>query len=40
MKAVYRAVQIAQPGALELVERETPLPAEGHVLLEVEACGI
>ncbi|ABO59597.1 alcohol dehydrogenase (plasmid) [Burkholderia vietnamiensis] len=40
MKAVYRAVQVTKPGVLELVERETPLPADGQVLIEVEACGI
>ncbi|WP_027797029.1 alcohol dehydrogenase [Paraburkholderia acidipaludis] len=40
MRAVYRAVQITRPGVLELVERETPIPGDGQVLIEVEACGI
>ena len=40
MKATYRAVQVSQPGILELVERETPAPNNGEVLIEVEACGI
>jgi alcohol dehydrogenase len=40
MKATYRAMQVSQPGALELVERETPAPGAGEVLIEVEACGI
>jgi alcohol dehydrogenase len=40
MRAVYRAVQITRPGILELVERKTPAPGDGQVLIEVEACGI
>ncbi|WP_321815452.1 MULTISPECIES: alcohol dehydrogenase catalytic domain-containing protein [unclassified Paraburkholderia] len=40
MKATYRAMQIAQPGILELVERVTPMPGDDEVLLAVEACGI
>lgn len=40
MKATYRAVQITRPGVLELVERRTPRPGNGQVLIEVEACGI
>ena len=40
MKNSYRAMQISRPGVLELVERETPAPASGEVLLQVEACGI
>jgi D-arabinose 1-dehydrogenase-like Zn-dependent alcohol dehydrogenase len=36
-----RAVQVTQPnGPFELVEREIPEPAAGHVRLKVEACGI
>jgi len=36
-----RAVQVTQPnGPFELVEREIPVPAAGHVRLKVEACGI
>ncbi|THK35313.1 alcohol dehydrogenase [Ensifer sp. MPMI2T] len=40
MKAAYRAMQVTTPGTLELVERETPKPGKGEVLIEVEACGI
>jgi alcohol dehydrogenase len=40
MKTTYRAMQVSMPGRLELVERPTPEPGPGQVLLEVEACGI
>ncbi|MGU7775230.1 alcohol dehydrogenase [Burkholderia sp. MR1-5-21] len=40
MKSTYRAMQVAKPGALELVERNIPTPGPGEVLIEVEACGI
>lgn len=40
MKATYRAMQVTTPGTLELVERKTPTPDNGQVLIEVEACGI
>ena len=40
MKATYRAMQVSRPGVLELVERATPLPGVGEVLIAVEACGI
>ena len=40
MKKTYRAMQITRPGMLELVERPTPEPGPGEVLLEVEACGV
>lgn len=40
MKTTYRAMQITQPGTLELVERKTPTPGNDEVLIEVEACGI
>lgn len=40
MKTTYRAMQVTRPGVLELVERRTPAPAAGEVLIEVEACGI
>lgn len=40
MKTTYRAMQASQPGVLELVERQTPEPGDGEVLIEVEACGI
>lgn len=40
MKTSYRAMQVTQPGMLELVERKTPMPGIGEVLIEIEACGI
>ena len=40
MKKTYRAMQATAPGTLELVERETPAPGTGEVLIAVEACGI
>nr|WP_316157363.1 alcohol dehydrogenase catalytic domain-containing protein [Cupriavidus sp. BIC8F] len=40
MKPTYRAVQISRPGHLELVERPTPTPGPGEVLIAVEACGM
>ncbi len=40
MKKTYRAMQVSAPGVLELVERETPQPSAGEVLIQVEACGI
>lgn len=40
MKTTYRAMQVTRPGTLELVERTTPTPGTGEVLIEVEACGI
>ena len=40
MKTTYRAMQVSTPGTLELVERPTPQPGDGEVLIEVEACGV
>lgn len=40
MKRSYRVAQVSKPGALEIAERETPLPGTGEVLISVEACGI
>lgn len=40
MKTTYRAMQVSRPGVLELVERATPSPGVGEVLIAVEACGI
>lgn len=40
MKTTYRAMQVTKPGTLELVERATPKPGVGEVLIEIEACGI
>lgn len=40
LKTHYGAMQIARPGVLQWVQRQTPMPASGEVLIEVEACGI
>lgn len=40
MTASYRAMQVTEPGRLELVERPGVEPAAGEVLIAVEACGI
>jgi alcohol dehydrogenase len=40
MKKTYRAMQIIEPGRLELVEREVPEPGANEVLIAVETCGI
>lgn len=40
MTSTYRVMQIAASGTLELVERVTPQPAPGEVLIAVEACGV
>lgn len=40
MRTTYRAMHISAPGRLELVERRTPAPDAGEVLIAVEACGI
>lgn len=40
MTKSFRAMQVTRPGVLELVERETPEPGPGEVLVAVEACGI
>lgn len=40
MTSTYRAMQITAPDTLELVERTTPRPGQGEVLIAVEACGI
>jgi len=40
MKPTYRAMQVTRPGILELVERPTPAPGAGEVLIAVEACGM
>jgi D-arabinose 1-dehydrogenase-like Zn-dependent alcohol dehydrogenase len=36
----YRAIQVSQPGKLELVERKLVPPPPGHVRIRVAACGI
>ncbi|MBB4237927.1 alcohol dehydrogenase [Rhizobium esperanzae] len=40
MNLTYRAMQVATSASLELVERPTPAPSTGEVLIAVEACGI
>jgi alcohol dehydrogenase len=40
MKSTYRAMQVGQSGVLEWVERKTPTPGIGEMLIAVEACGI
>jgi len=40
MRSTYRAMQVSRPGVLELVERATPDPGPGEVLIQVEACGV
>lgn len=40
MKTSYRAMQVSEPGRLELVQRPVPQPGAGEVLISVEACGI
>lgn len=40
IKTTYRAMQVIRPGVLELVERVTPAPGPGQVLIAVEACGV
>jgi len=36
----FKAMQITEPGRMEMVERPVPEPGHGEVLLKVEACGI
>jgi D-arabinose 1-dehydrogenase-like Zn-dependent alcohol dehydrogenase len=40
MANTYKAVEVAAPGNLRIVERPIPEPAEGQVLIRVEACGV
>lgn len=40
MNSTYRAMQVTTSASLELVERPTPAPSAGEVLIAVEACGI
>ncbi len=40
MKTTYRALQATSAGALEWVERVTPTPGPGQVLIAVQACGV
>ncbi len=38
--ATYRAMQVRQPGVLELTIRRVPQPGPGEVLIAVDACGV
>src|SRR6202521_4659311 len=40
MKTTYRAVEVAAPGTLRVVERPISEPGPGQVRIRVEACGI
>lgn len=40
MANTYRAVQVTEPGKLELVEREVPEPTSGQVRVRVETSGV
>src|SRR5260370_763684 len=40
MRGIYKAVEVAGPGKLRVVERSVPAPGAGQVRIRVEACGI
>jgi D-arabinose 1-dehydrogenase-like Zn-dependent alcohol dehydrogenase len=40
MVQTYKAVEVAAPGNLQIVERPIPEPGEVQVIIRVEACGI
>jgi alcohol dehydrogenase len=40
MPGTHRAFVVTAPGRLELIERQTPAPGVGEVLIAVEACGL
>ena len=40
MAKTYKAVEVAAPSNLRIVERPIPQPGQGQVLIRVEACGI
>ncbi len=40
MTASYRAVEVFEPGKLQVVERPVPEPAAGQVRIRVETCGV
>src|SRR5262245_66250041 len=40
MNRAYRAVEVASPGQLRLVQRTTSEPGPGQVRIQVEACGV
>jgi D-arabinose 1-dehydrogenase-like Zn-dependent alcohol dehydrogenase len=40
MSTTYKALEVAQPGKLQMVERPVPEPGRAQVLIRVEACGV
>src|SRR3989475_7735790 len=40
MTSTYKAVEVASPGTLRVVERQVSEPGAGQVRIRVEACGI
>src|SRR5262245_10887092 len=40
MNRTYRAVEVASPGELRLVQRTTSEPGAGQVRIQIEACGV
>jgi len=40
VKSTYRAMQVSPSRELELVERQTPQPGDGEVIIAVQACGM
>jgi D-arabinose 1-dehydrogenase-like Zn-dependent alcohol dehydrogenase len=40
MAKTYKAVEVAAPSNLRIVEKPMPQPGEGQVLIRVEACGV
>ena len=40
MTGTYTAVEVSEPGTLQVVQRPLPNPAAGQVRIRVEACGV
>ena len=40
MTGTYTAVEVSEPGKLQVVQRPLPNPVAGQVLIHVEACGV
>ncbi len=40
MTGTYTAVEVSEPGTLQVVQRPLPTPAAGQVRIRVEACGV
>jgi len=40
MTGTYKAIEVAAPGSLRVVERQLVEPGPGQVRIRVEACGI